>query len=193
MFTGIVEELGSVDAATNGRLVVRCDTVSEDAVVGASISVNGVCLTVVGREDRTLVFDLAPETRARTTLEDLASGDPVNLERPLTLLTRLGGHLVQGHVDGVGTVREVLPSGGGAEVTIDIPADLERYVAQKGSVAVDGVSLTVAAVLPGAFRVALIPHTVAATTLGRRRPGDRVNVETDLLAKHVERLLGGGT
>jgi riboflavin synthase len=190
MFTGIVEEVGRVEAADDGRLVVRCRTVAEDATVGASIAVSGVCLTVVGRDDGTLSFDLAPETLARTTLRTLADGDQVNLERPLTLLTRLGGHLVQGHVDAVGTVREVSPAGDGAEVTIEVPAGLEPYVAEKGSVAVDGVSLTVAATLPGAFRVALIPHTLVVTTLGLRRAGDEVNVETDLLAKHVERLLG---
>ena len=194
MFTGIVEELGGVEAVADGRLVVRSATVAHDATSGASIAVNGVCLTVVGRENGALAFDLAPETLARTTLQSLAAGDQVNLERPLTLLSRLGGHLVQGHVDGVGTVRDVTPAGEGAEMTIEVPPELERFIAEKGSVAVDGVSVTVAAVLPGAFRVALIPHTVAVTTLGLRRPGDRVNVETDLLAKHVERLLeaGGG-
>ena len=194
MFTGIVEELGGVEAVDDGRLVVRCATVAHDATSGASIAVNGVCLTVVGRENGALAFDLAPETLARTTLQSLAAGDQVNLERPLTLLSRLGGHLVQGHVDGVGTVRDVTPAGEGAEMTIEVPPELERFIAEKGSVAVDGVSLTVAAVLPAAFRVALIPHTVSVTTLGLRRPGDRVNVETDLLAKHVERLLeaGGG-
>jgi riboflavin synthase len=189
MFTGIVEHLGRVTSIDGPRLVVAAGPVSADAAVGDSICVNGVCLTVVERAGEGLAFDLAEETLARTTLSGLASDDPVNLERPVTLATRLGGHVVQGHVDGVGTVREVVAAGGGREVSIGLPDGLGRYLVEKGSVTVDGVSLTVAAIDDGGFRVALIPHTLAATTLGSREAGDAVNLEVDVLAKYVERLL----
>jgi riboflavin synthase len=189
MFTGIVEELGRVRSLDGGRLAVDCSTVSGDAEIGASISVSGVCLTVVDRDDGALAFDLAEETLRRTTLGGLTQDDPVNLERPVTLLTRLGGHLVQGHVDGVGIVAELEPAGPGAEMTITMPDGLGRHVVEKGSVAVDGVSLTVSSAEGDRFRVALIPHTLSATTLGGRRPGDRVNLETDVVAKYVEGLL----
>ena len=193
MFTGIVEERGAV-VAPGARLVVRARTVGSDAVEGDSIAVSGVCLTVVGREPEPdgevlLSFDLAPETLARTTLGDLEPGDPVNLERPATLLSRMGGHLVQGHVDGVGTVVEAWDVATGREIAVDLPPGLERYVVEKGSIAVDGVSLTVTTVQDGRFGVALIPHTLAATSLGARRPGDRVNLEVDVIAKYVERLV----
>ncbi|MDQ4005802.1 MAG: riboflavin synthase [Actinomycetota bacterium] len=190
MFTGIIEELGRVETADDGaRIDVRAPVVSGDAEPGASIAVNGACLTVVERNGDVLSFDLAAETARRTTLGDLDDGDVVNLERPVTLMTRLGGHMVQGHVDGVGTVRAVDPAEGGSTMTIDIPPELARYVVEKGSIAVDGVSLTVAASRGDALEVALIPHTLAATTLGRRAPGDVVNIEVDILAKHVERIL----
>jgi riboflavin synthase len=160
--------------------------------------VNGVCLTVVERASErgdepgaALAFDLSPETLSRSTLGDLRDGDPVNLERPVTLLTRMGGHLVQGHVDGVGDVEAVRPVEGGVEMAFSIPGELERYVVEKGSIAVDGVSLTVTGTGPGRFEVALIPHTLEATTLGARRPGDRVNLEVDIMSKYVESLLGG--
>ncbi len=193
MFTGIVEERGAV-VAPGARLVVRARTVGSDAVEGDSIAVSGVCLTVVGREPEPdgevlLSFDLAPETLARTTLGGLEPGDPVNLERPATLLSRMGGHLVQGHVDGVGTVVEAWDVATGREIAVDLPPGLERYVVEKGSIAVDGVSLTVTTVQDGRFGVALIPHTLAATSLGARRPGDRVNLEVDVIAKYVERLV----
>ncbi|HXF72629.1 MAG TPA: riboflavin synthase [Actinomycetota bacterium] len=192
MFTGIVEEQGAVVAAVGGRLVVRCRTAREGSEVGASVAVNGVCLTVVERPEGALAFDLSPETLARTSLGRLRPGQPVNLERPVTLLTRLGGHLVQGHVDGVGEVVAVEPDGrGGAVLTVRAPGGLARYLVEKGSVAVDGVSLTVAGIDGDAFRVALIPHTRRATTLGAVRPGDPVNIEVDVIAKHVERLLAG--
>lgn len=188
MFTGIVEDRGRVRSVDDGRLVVESTAVSVDADLGASIAVSGVCLTVVEWNGHELAFDLAPETVARTTLGDLRPGDPVNLERPLTLATRLGGHLVQGHVDGVGAIRSVERDGSGAAAWVEIPASLQPYVVEKGSIAVDGVSLTVAALRSGAFHVALVPHTLAATTLGERRPGDRVNLEVDILAKYVERM-----
>jgi len=189
MFTGIVEERGAVRSAGPDRLEVACRTVAADTRVGDSISVNGVCLTAVEVDEGRLAFDLSPETVKRTTLGDLAEDDPVNLERPVTLATRLGGHLVQGHVDGVGEVVEVEADGEGARMRVRAPDELSRYLVEKGSVAVDGVSLTVAGIEGARFEVALIPHTLDATTLGARGPGDRVNLETDVLAKYVERLM----
>jgi riboflavin synthase len=157
------------------------------------VAVNGVCLTVVQRGVETLAFDLAPETLGRSTLGTLHTEDPVNLERPVTLATRLGGHLVQGHVDGVGTVADLSRfDGGGAVLTVrlpDGPEGLARYVVEKGSLAVDGVSLTVTTVQDDSFSVALVPHTMDVTTLGSRRPGDPVNLEVDLIAKYVESVV----
>lgn len=192
MFTGIVEEMGTVRALDRGRLVVACRKVLEDTAVGSSIAVDGVCLTVVERTDRALAFDVSDETARRTNLLALGPGDPVNLERPVTLMTRLGGHLVQGHVDGVGEVREIDRGETGATMTVVTGEDLIRYVAPKGSVAVDGVSLTVVSVAGRAFSVALVPHTLAATTLGRVARKHVVNIEVDVIAKYVERLVGGG-
>ncbi len=191
MFTGIIEELGRVETADGraDRIDVRAPVVSGDAEPGASVAVNGACLTVVERNGEVLSFDLAAETVRRTTLGELDAGDVVNLERPVTLMTRLGGHMVQGHVDGVGTVRSAEAAEGGSTMTIEVPPELSRYVVEKGSIAVDGVSLTVAAARGDALEVALIPHTLAITTLGRRAPGDVVNLEVDILAKHVERIL----
>jgi riboflavin synthase len=185
MFTGIVEERGRVLSAS-GRLELETNGVAEDVSVGDSIAVNGVCLTVAASKEGLLAFDLAEETLERTTLGSLEAGDPVNLERPVTLLSRLGGHLVQGHVDGVGTVQ-------GREegiMTISLPEALRPYVVEKGSIAVDGVSLTVASLRNGTFTVALVPHTLKATTLGDVSGGDHVNLEVDVLAKYVESLLG---
>ena len=184
MFTGIVEELGRFAAREGSRFRFEGPLVSSDAAVGASIAVNGACLTVVALGDDWWEADVVEETLARTALSDLAIGDPVNLERPLRLSDRLGGHVVQGHVDTVGHVRSAAP-----DLEVGVPHDRLRYVAPKGSVAVDGVSLTVVDVLSDGFTVAVIPHTAALTTLGRRRPDDRVNVEFDILAKYVERLL----
>jgi riboflavin synthase len=193
MFTGIVEELGTV--VTPGvRLTLAAGTVRADSGPGASLAVNGVCLTVVERTGGeggggALAFDLSPETLERSTLGDLRAEDPVNLERPVTLLTRMGGHLVQGHVDGVGRVEAVRPVEGGTEMTFALPDGLERYVVQKGSITVDGVSLTVTDVADRRFGVALIPHTLEVTTLGSRGPGDRVNLEVDVMAKYIEGFL----
>jgi riboflavin synthase len=187
VFTGIVEERGRVRSADGNGLAIESRTVAGDAEIGSSVAVNGVCLTVVGSDHGVVRFDLAPETLARSTLGELRRGDPVNLERPVTLVTRLGGHLVQGHVDGVGIVEDREE---GAVMRIRAPEELRRYVVAKGSIAVDGVSLTVAALTADGFEVALIPHTLAATTLGDRAAGDRVNLEVDVLAKFVERLLG---
>jgi riboflavin synthase len=190
MFTGIVEERGAVLEIEPTRLTVGCQTVSSDAEVGASIAVNGICLTVVERSDEYLSFDVSAETLARTSLSRLGAGDPVNLERPLTLSSRLGGHLVQGHVDGVGEVAGIERGDeGGAWMTIGAPEDVGRYLVEKGSVCVDGVSLTVAAHNGSTFAVALIPHTLEATTLGAAEVGDPLNLEVDVIAKYVEALL----
>ncbi|HEY6651514.1 MAG TPA: riboflavin synthase [Actinomycetota bacterium] len=190
MFTGIVEERGRVETMGGGRLVVDAHTVVRDSEVGASVSVNGVCLTVVERTDTSLRFDLSEQTLERTCLGDLRPGDPVNLERPVTLVARLGGHLVQGHVDGVGQVTRVEVDGsGGARVSIRVPGELSRYVVERGSIAIDGVSLTIAAVDDDEITVALIPHTLAVTTLGLAAPGRRLNVEADVIARYVERSM----
>jgi len=190
VFTGIVEERGRVATTGAGRLVVDARTVVRDSDVGASLSVNGVCLTVVERTDTSLRFDLSEQTLERTCLGDLRPGDPVNLERPVTLVARLGGHLVQGHVDGVGHVTRVeLDGSGGARVSIRLPGELSRYIVERGSIAIDGVSLTIAAVDDDEITVALIPHTLAVTTLGLAAPGRRVNVEADVIARYVERSM----
>jgi riboflavin synthase len=195
MFTGIVEELGTVRRA-GSRLAVSARKVVDDSEPGSSMSVNGVCLTVVERasEDGAalLSFDLSPETLDRSSLGRLEPGDGVNLERPVTLVTRLGGHLVQGHVDGVGEVRTIEETPPGRTMTINVPESLRRYVVEKGSIAVDGVSLTVAIVEEGRFRVALVPFTLEATTFGGAKVGDPVNLEVDVVAKYVEGFLKGG-
>lgn len=190
MFTGIVEERGTVVEAGATRLVVGCRTVVTDSDIGASVAVNGVCLTVVAKSTGDLSFDLSPETLDRSTLGRLGPGDPVNLERPVTLSARLGGHLVQGHVDGVGEVTGMERDDEGcALLTVRVPEGLLRYVVEKGSISVDGVSLTVAAIAGEGIAVALIPHTLAVTTLGTVVPGDPVNLEVDVIAKYVERLM----
>ncbi|MGQ0845063.1 MAG: riboflavin synthase [Sporichthyaceae bacterium] len=193
MFTGIVEELGEVvalepllDAA---RLRIRAALVTSDAVHGASIAVNGVCLTVVEHSAEEFTADVMAETLNRSALADLKPGSPVNLERAVTLATRLGGHIVQGHVDGTGTVRGRRSEEHWDVVEISAPAAVLRYVVEKGSITVDGVSLTVAVVTADSFSVSLIPTTLALTTLGRRQPGEAVNLEVDVLAKYVERFL----
>jgi len=190
VFTGIVEERGRVAVAGDGHLVLEARTVVRDSDVGASVSVNGVCLTVVGRTDTSLRFDLSEQTIERTCLRDLRPGDPVNLERPVTLVARLGGHLVQGHVDGVGEVTRVdADTTGGARLSLRVPAELARYVVERGSIAIDGVSLTIAAVDGEEITVALIPHTLAVTTLGLAAPGRQVNIEADVIARYVERSM----
>ena len=190
MFTGIVEGLGHVVSIAAARLEVRSDLAERDIEIGDSIAVNGTCLTAVTLAAGVVGFDLSEETLARTTLSALSAGDRVNLERPATLVSRLGGHLVQGHVDGIGEVTEVRSEpGGGARMRVRLSTDLLGFVVEKGSIAFDGVSLTVAAVRPDGIDVALIPHTRAATTLGLRRRGDRVNVEVDVMAKYVARRI----
>jgi riboflavin synthase len=195
MFTGIVEEKGLVQA-TGNRLVVGCQAVASNSAIGASVAVNGVCLTVVAVTPGTLGFDLSPETLIRTSLDGLEPGDPVNLERPATLSSSLGGHLVQGHVDGMGTVAEVRLEGGadaGVSMRFDLACELMRYVVHKGSITIDGVSLTVAEMEGCSVTVAVIPHTLGATTLGSALPGDKVNIEVDVIAKYVEKLMEGRT
>ncbi|WP_435741305.1 riboflavin synthase [Nocardioides sp. SYSU DS0663] len=194
MFTGIVEELGTVAAVEDQgdavRLTVRAATVLEDAALGDSIAVNGCCLTVAERTTDTWTADLMQETLDRTSLHGVRPGDRVNLERAVTAATRLGGHIVQGHVDGVGEVLERTASAHWELVRVGLPAGLSRYLVEKGSITVDGVSLTVVDAAEDWFTVSLIPETLARTTLGTRAPGDRVNLEVDVLAKHVEKLLG---
>lgn len=186
MFTGIVEELGRLQSRSGGRLRIGSTTVLGDVQTGASISVNGTCLTVVEYGEDWWEADVVDETFARTALGQLAPGDPVNLERPVAVSDRLGGHIVQGHVDAVGLIVEPAP-----DLRIGIPRELLRYVVHKGSIAVDGVSLTVAAVHPDGFSVAVIPHTAEVTTLGHKGVGDQVNIELDVIAKYVESLLPG--
>lgn len=185
MFTGIVEERGEVLSFEGDRLLVRAGSVASDAAVDDSIAVGGVCLTVVTRDDEVLGFDVSPETRERTSLARLVAGAAVNLERPLTLSSRLGGHLVQGHVDDVGYVVSNEAAGIGAVLTIRVSPDLLRYVVKKGSITVDGVSLTVADLHEDTISIAVIPHTMAATTLGVARAGDPVNIEVDIIAKYI--------
>lgn len=195
MFTGIVEELGSVQAVTDlgdaARLSIAGPTVTSDARPGDSIAVNGVCLTVVDLADGAFTADVMLETLRRSSLGSVVAGSPVNLERAARVDSRLGGHIMQGHVDGVATVRTVEPTENWTTVSFALPADLARYVVEKGSIAVDGVSLTVVHVDDESFSVSLIPTTLAHTTLGTRRPGDVVNIEVDVIAKYVERLLPG--
>ena len=180
MFTGIVREVGTVASFDGSRLVVESGT---EAEVGDSVAIAGVCLTVAARDNGSLAFDVVPETLARTTLGSLAAGEAVNVEPSLRAGDPLGGHIVQGHVDGVGTLRER-----GELTWFDAPVEIVRYCVEKGSIAVNGTSLTVAATDDGGFAVALIPHTLEATTLGALSPGDGVNLEVDVLAKYVEKL-----
>jgi riboflavin synthase len=186
VFTGIVEELGAVVSRKGPRLRIAARTVLDDVTMGASIAVNGCCLTVVGwdRDEGWWEADVVDETYARTSLGALAPGHRVNLERPVRLSDRLGGHLVQGHVDGVGEIVTPAP-----DLRVRCDTDLLRYVVEKGSITIDGISLTVVAPLADGFTVAIIPHTQEVTTLGHKGPGDPVNLEVDVTAKYVERLL----
>lgn len=208
MFTGIVEELGEVVALEEfgdaARLTVRGPLVTAGATAGDSIAINGVCLTVTDASDGTFSADVMGETLSRSGLGALGAGSAVNLERPLRLDGRLGGHIVQGHVDGTGTILERRPGEHWDVLRIAVPPPLARYVVEKGSIAVDGVSLTVSALARGSshsvsspgepdwIEVSLIPETLARTTLGRKQPGETVNLEVDMIAKYVERLLGAG-
>jgi riboflavin synthase len=202
VFTGIVEEVGTVvvreDQSDSAVLRIRAQRVLEDVALGDSIAVNGVCLTVTGVSDGVWSTDVMAETLRRSSLADATEGQPVNLERAVTPHTRLGGHLMQGHVDGVGSIVSRTPGEHWEVVRVALPPQLARYVVEKGSIAVDGVSLTVSAVSAPDddqpwFEVSLIPTTLRETTLGARAPGAPVNLEVDVIAKYVERLLGGGS
>jgi len=184
MFTGIVEELGRLESLDGGRLKIAATDVLADVTIGDSIAVNGCCLTVVAFGADWWEADVSDETISRTSLASALPGDGVNLERAVRVSDRLGGHLVQGHVDAVGEVVEPVP-----DLRVRMPDSLMRYVVEKGSVTVDGVSLTVVEPLDDGFTVAIIPHTAAVTTLGAKRPGDLVNLEVDVMAKYVERLV----
>lgn len=184
MFTGIVEELGRVERFSDGRLRVAATTVLADVALGDSIAVNGCCLTVVDHGDGWWDADVSDETVSRTSLASVEVGSAVNLERAAQLQDRLGGHLVQGHVDGVGVIVDPVP-----DLRVSVPESLRRYLVEKGSVTVDGVSLTVVDPLDDGFTVAIIPHTAAVTTLGLKRPGDLVNIEVDVIAKYVEQMV----
>ena len=187
MFTGLVREVGTVVSFEDGRLRVES---SIAAAIGDSVSIDGVCLTVVDGDRKTLAFDAVPETLSRTTLGGLQPGAAVNLEPALRAGEALGGHYVQGHVDGVGRIRSVEPEGDGLRVWVDAPPEILRYCVEKGSIAVNGVSVTVADLDGDGFAVALVPHTLAVTTLGAAAAGDEVNLESDVLAKYVEKLAG---
>ncbi len=193
MFTGIIEyagELTRLDRTEAGaRLHVRAESLAAEAALGASIAVNGVCLTVVGTEAGQLLFDAVPETLRRTNLGDLGVGDRVNLERPMPATGRFDGHIVQGHVDATGLLESVTEEGNSRRLRFRAGPEVLRYVVEKGSITIDGISLTVAGLGPDWFEVAIIPHTWEVTNLGTRKPGDRVNLEVDILAKYVERLL----
>lgn len=190
MFTGIIEELGAVETA-GPRLTVRCRTVIEDLTEGASIAVNGVCLTAVDLRPGSFSADLAPETLRRSNLGELRAGSRVNLERPLSPSGRLSGHIVQGHVDGTGEFLVLDPLGADNWwLRIRVPADLDPFLVYKGSIAIDGISLTIAALESDILSVTIIPHTWRNTTLAGYKPGARLNLECDVLAKHVAKLLG---
>ena len=184
MFTGIVEEMGSVEGRDGHRFRFRAPLVSDGAQLGDSISVNGCCLTVVDMGPGWWEADVVQESLDRTNLADLRPGDPVNLERPVRLSDRLGGHMVQGHVDGVGTIVSPAP-----DLRVKTPDHLLRYIVEKGSITVDGCSLTVVSPTEDGFTCAIIPHTTEITVLGRKGPGERVNLEVDVIAKYTERLL----
>lgn len=184
MFTGIIEEQGRVARLDKDVLRIEAEMVLVDATLGASIAVNGCCLTLVRSGPGWWEAEVSTETLARTCLASLEAGELVNLERPVRLEDRLGGHLVQGHVDGVGTIVEPAP-----DLRVRIPEELRRYVVEKGSITVDGISLTVVEPVDDGFTAAIIPHTVAVTSLGHKGVGARVNIEVDVIAKYVERLL----
>lgn len=191
MFTGIIEEVGNVTQHTPGLLAIRAPGIAGQARLGDSIATNGICLTLTRRSGETFYVDYSDTTRGVTTVGHWRIGDPVNLEQALTLNTRLGGHLVSGHVDGIGHVKQVREHGAnGVGVTISVPAELHRYLLKKGSIAIDGISLTIVDFQNGCVDLTVVPHTWTHTTLRERRPGDAVNVEVDILGKYVERLMG---
>ncbi len=193
MFTGIITDIGEVTAREGGRFTIRCGYAADSIALGASIACDGACLTAVevaaAGEGSSFTVDVSNETLARTTLGDWQPGRRVNLERPLRAGEELGGHIVAGHVDGAGVILDIRPDGESQRFTVEAPADLARYLAPKGSVALDGISLTVNEVARARFGLNIIPHTLTRTTLGARRAGDRVNLEVDLIARYVARLM----
>ena len=191
MFTGIVEEVGSIAEKTPTRLVVRAWTTLEGTRVGDSIAINGACLTVVELRDGTLAVDVVPESLRRTNLDKIEPGDPVDLERAVAVGDRLGGHMVQGHVEATGDVVSLQQDGEAVIMEFQAPPDIMRYVVAKGFIAVDGISLTVVGCDSTSFTVSVIPYTLENTVLGSRRASDRVNLETDIVARYVERLVKG--
>ena len=195
MFTGLIEEIGTVQQIVRGkescRLTVQCRAALDDCKIGDSIAVNGICVTVTAIGSEAFTADIMPETMRRTTLDRLRVGNAVNLERALKLSDRIGGHLVSGHVDGIGAIIGRDDEENAIRLTIEADADVARYIVVKGSVALDGVSLTVASAAGNRFAIALIPHSADATILGRKRVGDAVNIECDVIGKYVEKLLGG--
>jgi len=191
LFTGIIEEVGQVARIGGGSLVIDCAKVIEDVHLGDSIAVNGVCLTVTHFDKSSFTADVMPETVRRTSLAELKKGSPVNLERALTLASRLGGHIVSGHIDGTGEIVKFADEGNAILMTISAGPELLRYIVEKGSVALDGISLTVAQVTDSDFTVSLIPHTREVTNLGSKKTGSPINIETDVLGKYVEKMLQG--
>jgi riboflavin synthase len=193
MFTGIIEEMGAITSLettlAGTRMTILASTVLGDLKIGDSVSINGTCLTVVTKGEGNFVVEVSPETLSVTTLGQLAAGAPVNLERAMKLNERIGGHLVSGHVDGVGTIRSRHQEGNAIFFTIEAPSEILRYCVTKGSITVDGISLTINEVADHSFSVAIIPHTAKVTTLGLKRVNDTVNLESDLIGKYVERLL----
>ena len=194
MFTGLIAEMGRMASLTEGsdscRLTLKAQKILTGLKIGDSVAVNGCCLTVVQLASTGFTADVMPETLRRTNLQQLHPGDRVNLERALSLADRLDGHIVAGHVEGVGTIKSLVPEGNALVYTISAPAELLRYIVPKGSIAVDGISLTVTTVTAESFGISLIPHTAGETTLGYKKAGDQVNLETDILARYVEKLLG---
>lgn len=193
MFTGIIEEVGQVARIGGGNLVIDCHKVLEDVQLGDSIAVNGVCLTVTHFDKSSFTADVMPETVRRTSLAELKKGSPVNLERALTLASRLGGHIVSGHIDGTGEIVQFADEGNAILMTVSADSSLLRYIVEKGSVALDGISLTVAKVTDSNFTVSLIPHTREVTNLGSKKIGSPINIETDVLGKYVEKMLKGSS
>ena len=191
MFTGIIEEVGTLERLAGGEIAIRAKRVLEDVALGDSIAVNGICLTVTHFDAAHFTADVMPETVRRTSLAALRRGSRVNLERALTLKSRLGGHIVSGHIDGVGTIAAMQEEGNAILLTVRAETGLLRYIVEKGSVALDGISLTVARVSAADFTVSLIPHTREITNLREKRMGSRLNIETDILGKYVEKLFPG--
>ena len=192
MFTGIIEEVGALERLAGGEIAIRAKKVLEDVALGDSIAVDGICLTVTRFDAAHFTADVMPETVRRTSLAELRRGSRVNLERALTLKSRLGGHIVSGHIDGAGTIAAMREEGNAILLTVRASADILRYIVEKGSVALDGISLTVASVGAADFTVSLIPHTREITNLREKRMGSRLNIETDILGKYVEKLFPGG-